>query len=163
MIATAVALNIRRSKSMSAIDDFVFGMANTTREKRRLMPQRSSNLVKMYQEVASEIYQSDDKTRMFAEGHIDVSEAVSKILKMDVVDCQTTLFLAKCKKIERMILIALLSGIFALICSVVVRNVIDAYLFCFLIWTISCISLWVTLRAIIKEWKDDQYGKKNKN
>ncbi len=160
MVATALALNLQRNKSVSAINDFISTITYDDTKRKKLIPRHSQNLEKMREEVAREMFENKDEIE---DVQININEIVSAILKQNTKSLQISLFMEKCKRIEFILIIALLLGIIGSATMILLRNTVDAYFFCFFVWILSCISLWVTLRLIINDWKDNQYGKGTKN
>lgn len=155
VVSNAIAWNIRRNKSVSAINSFVSSITDDVQTKKVLLPKRRSNYTKMYKEIAKEFATIGCEEIVFPTD-IDIREIASAILQTSVVSKNktSTIFLQKCRLIETVLWVALILGIVSSIFFVVIRNVIDPYFVCFLVWILSCISLLVTLRLIIKDWKD---------
>lgn len=160
MVATAFALNLWRDKSVSAINDFISTITYDDVKRKKLMPRHSQNLEKMREEVAREVFECNDG---IVDVQININDIVSAILKQNTKSLKITLFIEQCKRIEFIIIVAFLLGIIGSAAMILLRNTVDAYFFCFLVWILSCISLWVTLRLIINDWKDNRYGKGTKN
>ena len=160
MIGTALILRLRRNKTTKAINDFTSNITYDRKRRKKLITNQSYNLIQLYTEIAREVSKCRDEDINILREQLNVSEIVCSILKRDEKNYQVSLFLKKCKKIEIVLIILLLLGIIGSGISVLLRNVVDAYLICFLVWVLSCLSLWITLRLIMKDWKVNQHGKK---
>ena len=163
MVATALAFKLQKEKSITAINNFISTVTYDDERRRKFIPRESADLAKMHKEIAKSISKYSDEEIVLIKERLNIKEIVNTIIETYNKNYQFGLFLEKCKRIKVLIIFALLFGIVCSIVSVLFRNVIDAYLFCFLVWDLSCLSLLVTLELIIKDWKDNQYGKKNKH
>lgn len=167
MVATALAFKLQRNKSISAISTFISTVSYDQNRGKSLMAKQSETLEIMQKEIIREIMENHKDNSCLNKEQLIIAEVAPLIFRTKAAKAarkyQAILFLKKCKRIEAMILTALLLGIIGAVICVLGRNVVDAYIFCFIVWILSCFSLWVTLRIIEKDWKENCYGKKSKN
>lgn len=155
----SLALPSTKNKTFDAIDSFIESISTTNIKMPNLVSSVSREIVEIRNELPKEIITCD--VASFDKNYCDSIKIISEILersnKEKIIAKQ---FINKCKKFKKIVLLLMVSGILSAIVSVLVRNVIDTYLFCYMIWILCCISLWITLNLLIKDWTQNKYGQK---
>ncbi len=151
-MATAVAFNLRKTQTVCAINSFIDTLSFDETTNNKLMPLHSTDTKKLHSDITKELLNVHRKTIT----EIPLIEWSNELLKniCDVdIGLETKLFITKCKKIQLGVISAFVLGLLVSVITVCFRRVIDIYMFIFLVWSLSCASLWFTLEIIIKDWK----------
>ena len=158
-MATAVAFNLRKTQAVCAINSFIETLSFDETTNNKLMPLHSTDTKKLHSDINKELLNVHRKT-ITEIPLIDWSnELIKNICDIDT-GLETEFFITKCKKFQIGVISAFVLGLLVSVITVYLRRVIDIYMFIFLVWSLSCASLWVTLEIIIKDWKRNRYGEK---
>lgn len=158
-MATAVAFNLRKTQTVYAINSFIDTLSFDEPTNSKLMPLHSTDTKKLHFDITQELLNVHRKT-INEIPLIEWSNELIKNIIVEDIDLETEIFITKCKKIQLGVISAFVLGILASVIIVCFRRVLDIYMFVFLVWSLSCTSLWITLEIIIKDWKKNKYGEK---
>lgn len=155
----ALTLNFRRNETSVAIKNFLSNVTYENRTENRSVINYSNKFKQYSIEILNEYTSFAEMIENDQVVYHEISPLIKKILNENSTYSKSVLFINKCEKIRLLLAVFIVLGFLSMIFSFIIRNVIDIYFFCFLVWILSCISLLVTLNLIIKDWKQNTYVK----
>ena len=156
---TALTLNFKRNKTAAAIKNFISNITYENRTENRSVVNYSNKFKQYSIEIVNEYSSFAEMIENNQAVYREISPLIDKILNENPAYSKSVLFINKCEKIRILLAVYIVLGFLSMIFSFIIRNVIDIYFFCFLVWILCCISLLVTLNLIIKDWKQHSYVK----
>lgn len=144
-----IALKLNQKRNSQVIHSFVHSNSSKNKcvKKRNVRPFKSVSHGTMPLNITVDVPDS-----------VEIKTIIEEILKKyDKANVSALSVLNKIKMIKRCVLIALWAGVFSGFSWIFIRESIDMYLFCFLMWILCCTSLWVTLKYIIRDWEKNKY------
>ena len=165
MIGATLQLQLQRNKFLTAIDSFISTVKRDSTEavtscKQTKKHKRINELIKnecFDKSLCLDFNCVDLKINASA---IEIAETIESVLQDEINHYKALRVIRNYQIMQYSLIFALVLGFIAMIVTASYRNAIDLYVFCFFIWVLCCISLLVTLRIIIRDWKQNKYGQK---